>query len=92
MIETPDEFVQNTGVKTYMEPIVSAQLVMPSTYLGAVITLLEEKRGEQEDLEFLDEDTVMLKYVLPWQEVVTDLNDKIKSISAGSFEPIGSER
>ena len=49
-----------------------------------MITLLEEKRGDQDDLEFLDEDTVMLRYTLPWQEVVTDLNDKIKSISAGA--------
>lgn len=83
LIETPDEFDQNSKVRTYLEPIVSAQLVIPANYLGPIITLLEEKRGDQEDLVFLDEDTVMLKYLLPWQEVVTDLNDKIKSISAG---------
>ncbi len=64
--------------------MVSAQLVMPHAYLGAVITLLEEKRGTQDGLEFLDESNVVLRYTMPWQEVVTDLNDKIKSISAGA--------
>ena len=83
LIESPDAFEQPGHRCTYMEPVVMAQLVMPSRFLGSLITLLEDKRGSQEDLVFLDEDTVMLKYLLPWQEVVTDLNDKVKSISAG---------
>jgi translation elongation factor EF-4 len=44
--------------------MVSAELVMPTSYLGAVITMLEEKRGTQTDLVFMDEETIRLTYLM----------------------------
>ena len=84
LIETAEEFdTAAAKVRTYMEPIVSAQVVVPAEYLGTMMTLLEGKRGTNDDLEFLDEDTVMLKYV---RGIVICLNSK-PTFVASSFDP-----
>ena len=47
------------------------------------MTLCEEKRGEQKEMKFLDEDRIILKYKLPLNEVATDFYDQLKSLSSG---------
>ena len=69
------------------EPIITANLLLPQDYLGAVIGLCEEKRGLQKDMRFLG-GQVQLTYELPMSEVVMDFFDRLKSVSRGfaSFE------
>ena len=68
---------------------------MPKEYLGNIITLCEEKRGEQKEMNFLDEERVILKYSLPLNEVATDFYDQLKSLSSGyasfDYEEAGYE-
>jgi len=69
------------------EPIITANILMPQEYVGAVIGLCEEKRGAQKDMRFLG-GQVQLTYELPMSEVVMDFFDRLKSCSRGfaSFE------
>ena len=69
------------------EPIITANILVPQDYVGAVIGLCEEKRGAQQDMRFLG-GQVQLTYELPMSEVVMDFFDRLKSCSRGfaSFE------
>ena len=65
------------------EPVVEVTVLTPVKCLGAITTCLKERRGVQEDIKYLDDENVVLIYRLPWQEVVTDLHDVVKNVSAG---------
>lgn len=82
-IESPSDFPESNFIEKILEPIINATIISPKSYLGNIIALCEEKRGEQQDMTFLDEDRVILKYKLPLNEVATDFYDKLKSLSSG---------
>ncbi len=65
------------------EPVVEATVFTPVSCLGAITNCLKDRRGVQEDIKYLDDKNVVLIYKLPWQEVVTDLHDVVKNVSAG---------
>ncbi|HLS05524.1 MAG TPA: translation elongation factor 4 [Wenzhouxiangella sp.] len=69
------------------EPVILANILVPQDYIGGVIGLCEEKRGEQQDMRFLG-GQVQLTYALPMSDVVMDFFDRLKSVSRGfaSFE------
>ncbi len=56
---------------------------MPQQYLGVVLNLCQEKRGEQNEMSYLSEERLILKYRLPLNEVATDFYDELKSLSSG---------
>jgi elongation factor 4 len=70
-------------VETFYESIASVEIVTPPEYIGSLMQVLQDRRATQEDIVHLDADQVVLKYTIPWQEVVTDLYDEIKSVSSG---------
>lgn len=82
-IENPADFPDPSRIDTIFEPIIDATILMPKEYLGALIKLCEEKRGEQQSLEYLTEDRIILKYRLPLNEVATDFYDQLKSLTSG---------
>ncbi|MEE9217928.1 MAG: translation elongation factor 4, partial [Acidobacteriota bacterium] len=65
------------------EPVITALILTPPDYLGAIFSLLEERRGVQSKMEYLSPAKVLLTYELPLNEVVLDFYDKLKSISRG---------
>lgn len=65
------------------EPIVIATIVTPSEYVGGLITLCCERRGEQLEYNFIDSQRVLLKYKLPLREIVVDFYDELKSMTSG---------
>ena len=65
------------------EPIISATIILPPTYLGPVLSLVQERRAIQKSLEYLDRDKVLLTYHIPLNEIVMDFYDKLKSLSRG---------
>ena len=65
------------------EPIVEASIHVPQNYVGQVIKLCEEKRGRQLGLEYLSPTKVVVKYDLPFAEIVFDFYDKLKSATRG---------
>lgn len=82
-IGNPSHFPEPGVISEIREPIIDATILVPKKYIGAVITLCEEKRGEQREFNYLSEERVMLIYRLPLNEVATDFYDKLKSITSG---------
>lgn len=82
-IENPSDFPDPTRIEAIMEPMINATIILPSTYIGSVIKLCEERRGEQKELSYLSEDRAILIYLLPLNEIATDFYDQLKSISSG---------
>ncbi|KAI8533886.1 hypothetical protein RHMOL_Rhmol10G0045200 [Rhododendron molle] len=75
------------------EPTVIATIIIPSEYVGAVITLCSERRGEQLEYTFIDSQRAFMKYRLPLREIVVDFYNELKSITSGyaSFDYEDSE-
>jgi len=82
-IERPSDFPDVQKIDTISEPIIDATIILPTEYMGPVMKLCHDKRGEQKELKYLTEDRVILRYRLPLNEVATDFYDQLKSISSG---------
>ncbi len=83
LIENPSKFPEQVSIEEVYEPIVNATIITPKEYLGAIMTLCQERRGEQKEMTYIDENRIVLKYRLPLNEIITDFYDKLKSLSAG---------
>ena len=81
-IENPSRLPELSKIAEIREPIITATMLMPQEYVGAVMTLCNQKRGAQINMEYHGRQ-VILKYDLPMNEVVMDFFDKLKSISRG---------
>lgn len=82
-IENPADFPEPNYIEEIQEPMINGTIIVPKNYLGNMIILCEEKRGKQLELSYLDENRVILKYLLPLNEVATDFYDQLKSLSSG---------
>ncbi len=65
------------------EPIVSADIYTPPEYIGSIMELCQDKRGEYKDMVYLDKTRVKLRYIIPLNEIVYDFFDSLKSRSRG---------
>ncbi|MDD5176961.1 MAG: translation elongation factor 4 [Sterolibacterium sp.] len=81
-VENPAKLPDPSKIEEIREPIITATIFVPEEYLGAVITLCEQKRGSQVNLLYRGRQ-VQLCYDMPMAEVVMDFFDKLKSISRG---------
>lgn len=82
-ISNPKHFPDPQHVEEYFEPTVIATLITPQKFVGALIGLCVEKRGMQQTSYNLDNDRILLKYILPLNEVILDFNDLVKSLTSG---------
>ena len=83
LIENPSNFPDGVKLEGVLEPFINATIIVPKEYLGSILKLCQDRRGEQQDMSFLDENRVVLKYLMPLNEVVLDFYDKLKSLSSG---------
>jgi GTP-binding protein LepA len=81
-IENPSKLPDASQVAEVREPIIKASILVPQDYVGAVITLCTQKRGQQRNMQYMGRQ-VLLTYELPLNEVVMDFFDKLKSVSRG---------
>ena len=81
-IENPSRMPEPSKIEEIREPIIIATILMPQEYVEPVITLCNQKRGAQKNLQYMGRQ-VMLTYEMPMNEVVMDFFDKLKSISRG---------
>jgi GTP-binding protein LepA len=81
-VENPSRLPDASRIEEIREPIITASILVPSDYVGPVMTLCNGKRGAQKNLQYLGRQ-VMLTYELPLNEVVMDFFDKLKSVSRG---------
>ncbi|BBH53234.1 translation elongation factor 4 [Fluviispira sanaruensis] len=82
-VDNPANLPPPTNIAKFSEPVVKATFHMPQEHLGAVMSLLVERRGVQTKMEYLTQSRVMLQYELPLNEMVFDFFDRLKSISRG---------
>ena len=82
-IDNPLEYPDPMQIDYAEEPYITASLITPAEYVGNIINLCLQKRGVQENMEYLDEKRVELIYEMPLAEVLFDFYDKLKSISRG---------
>ncbi|ANV97619.1 elongation factor 4 [Helicobacter enhydrae] len=82
-VQNPSQLPPEQTIAKILEPYVRASIITPSEYLGNVIGLLNQRRGVQEKMEYINQSRVMLVYALPSNEIVMDFYDKLKSSTKG---------
>lgn len=82
-INSPMDYPGPTEIEHAEEPYIRASIIVPSVYLGNVMTLCMEKRGIQDSLVYLDEKRVEIVYFMPLAEVLFEFYDRLKSVSRG---------
>jgi GTP-binding protein LepA len=82
-IDSPAKLPDAGRITKLEEPIITAMILTPSEFVGPILQLCQDKRGVQKKLEYLKSDRVLITYELPFNEVVMDFYDKLKTISRG---------
>jgi len=82
-IDSPAKLPDAGRIAKLEEPIITAMILTPSEFVGPILQLCQDKRGIQKKLEYLKSDRVLITYEMPFNEVVMDFYDKLKTISRG---------
>jgi GTP-binding protein LepA len=82
-IDSPAKLPDAGLIDTIEEPVITAMVLTPAEHVGGILQLCQDKRGTQKALEYLASDRVLITYDLPFNEVVLDFYDKLKTISRG---------
>lgn len=83
MVDNPAKLPAIQQIQRIEEPIILATIHTPNDYVGNIIKLCEERRGIQQEIKYVTTSRVIITYKLPFNEVVLDFYDKLKSISKG---------
>ena len=81
--KSPQDLPGPSHIQTIYEPWVTADIVVPSAYIGSVMQLVQDRRGIYKTTEYLDENRALLHYELPLSAVIVDFYDVLKSITSG---------
>ncbi len=94
-LSNPSDLPDITTIKYMEEPMVKAEIMLPSEYIGTIMELCQNRRGEYIDMEYLEETRAKLTYTLPLNEIIYDFFDVLKSRSRGyasfDYELLGYE-
>jgi GTP-binding protein LepA len=82
-IDSPAKLPEAGRIQKIEEPVITAMILTPAEHVGGILQLCQDKRGVQKSLEYLAADRVLITYELPFNEVVLDFYDKLKTISRG---------
>ncbi len=94
-VTNPSEFPTGTKISSVSEPMVRTAILAPKDYVGTIMELCQSRRGTLIGMDFLGEDRVEIKYMMPLGEIVFDFFDHLKSKTAGyaslDYEPAGDK-
>ncbi|WP_457567740.1 translation elongation factor 4 [Desulfurobacterium sp.] len=82
-VQNPAEMPPKEKIEKIEEPYIRASIITPAEYVGPIIQLCQERRGEQKGFTYLDQTRVELQYDMPLSEILFDFFDKLKSVSRG---------
>lgn len=82
-VENPSNMPSPNELSFIKEPFINATIITPAEFVGPIINLVQNRRGTQKSIEYLNKNLVMLTYELPLNEMVFDFYDLLKSISKG---------
>ena len=93
IVNNPSELPDPAGMDRIEEPYIKAQIITKSEYVGQIMTLCIEKRGELKNQVYLTQDRVEITFEMPLGEIVFDFYDRLKTVSRGyasfDYHPIG---
>jgi GTP-binding protein LepA len=93
IVNNPSELPDPAGIDRIEEPYIKAQVITKSEYIGQIMNLCIEKRGELKNQVYLTQDRVEITFEMPLAEIVFDFYDRLKSVSRGyasfDYHPIG---
>ena len=82
-VDSPAKLPDAGRIQKLEEPVITAMILTPAEHVGGILTLCQDKRGVQKTLEYLASNRVLITYELPFNEVVLDFYDRLKTISRG---------
>ena len=82
-VDSPAKLPDAGRIARLEEPVITAMILTPADHVGGILQLCQDKRGVQKGLEYLASNRVMVTYELPFNEVVLDFYDKLKTLSRG---------
>jgi GTP-binding protein LepA len=82
-VDNPSRWPNPSEIEQIEEPVIKATILTNEEYVGGILKLVEEKRGRQQNFEYVTPTRVMLTYELPLNEIVLDFYDRLKSVSRG---------
>ena len=92
-VDNPSEFPDKVKIKEIREPYIKTNIFVPTEYIGNIMELCQNKRGNYLNMDYIDETRVNIHYELPLSEIVYDFFDKLKSTTKGyasfDYELIG---
>ena len=83
IVDSPTKMPERAKIKTVSEPYIRTNIFVPSEYIGAIMELCQDKRGDYIGMEYLDPTRVNIHYEIPLAEIVYDFFDKLKSTTKG---------
>jgi GTP-binding protein LepA len=93
LVDNPAKMPDASRIERIEEPYIRAQIITATEYIGNIMKLAMERRGEHKDTQYLDATRADLKFEFPLSEIIFDFYDKLKSVSKGyasmDYEPIG---
>ena len=96
MIDSPQKMPERVNIEYISEPYIKTNIFTPSEYIGPIMELCQNKRGNYLNLEYIDPKRVIIHYELPLSEIVYDFFDKLKSSTKGyasfDYELIGYKK
>ena len=95
-IDNPAHYPDPAHIAEVEEPWVKVHVMAPTDYMGAIMSLTMDKRGELKKTETMSQTRLLLTYRMPMNEIIIDFNDKLKSVTRGygsfDYEPDGYQR
>src|SRR5467141_2744324 len=92
-VHNPAGMPDPAAIQEIREPLAAAMVITPKEFLGTLMELCQERRGEMKEVHYLSEDRVEIRYHLPLAEMIVDFFDQLKSRTRGygslDYEPIG---
>ncbi len=82
-VESPSKLPDPGRLERLEEPYIASTIISRSEYVGGILALAEDRRGEQKSLQYLTTDRVLIEYDFPLAEVILDFYDRLKSVSRG---------
>jgi len=83
MLDNPTKLKEQKNIDRLEEPYVMGTIIVPEEYIGVIMALVKDRRGIQKKMEYLNPETILLEYELPFNEIVLDFYDKLKSSTKG---------
>jgi GTP-binding protein LepA len=82
-VDNPSRWPDPSNIEQIEEPVITAKILTNEEYVGGILKLVEEKRGRQQNMEYVSDTRVLITYELPLNEIVLDFYDRLKTVSRG---------